>query len=134
MVKRQHILLTHIADLAKAFDSIDRTLMLRKLPFYGITCPVLTLLHRYLSNRKQCVKLNSVFSELISINFRVPQRSILVPCSLLLLLFMTYPHNFAFQIFADETVFFYCSKFSDTAVKVVQQDLNKFKLIVVYYK
>ena len=44
-------------DLAKAFDSVDHTVLLRKLPKYGIEGITLQLFKSYLSSRTQFVKL-----------------------------------------------------------------------------
>lgn len=67
------------ADLAIAFDSIDRTLLLKKLKLYGIKGNLLNLLTDYLSNRKQRVNLNGTLSDLKSINYGVPRVAFWAP-------------------------------------------------------
>lgn len=65
--------LAAFADLAKAFDSIDRKLLLKKLEIYGVKGNILKLLTSYLTNRKQQVNLNGILSELKPINSESPR-------------------------------------------------------------
>ena len=53
-------------DLQKAFDTVDHTILLKKLYHYGIRGVVNSWFKSYLSNRKQCVKINGVNSDLQS--------------------------------------------------------------------
>ena len=66
-------------DLSKAFDCLDDELLIAKLNAHGFSLTALKLVHNYLSNRKQRAKVNSTYSSLLEIIFRVPQRSILGP-------------------------------------------------------
>ena len=95
---------TIFLDLAKAFDSVDHGILLRKLERYGIRGMSLQLLSSYLSNRKQLTKYNGVESELKVIDIGVPQGSILGP--LLFLLFINdlpLITEFGVRLFADDT-------------------------------
>ena len=49
-------------DLSKAFDTLDRDLLLAKLYAYGFDRDSLKVLHIYLSNRYQRTKANKSFS------------------------------------------------------------------------
>ena len=64
-------------DLKKAFDSVTHTILLRKLDHYGIRGNAHKLLSSYLCNRRQYVNINNVNSDTQSINYDVPQGSIL---------------------------------------------------------
>ena len=66
-----------LTDLSKAFDCIPHDLIIAKLEAYGFQIDALRLVHDYLSNRKQRVKLNETFSSWRNIEYGVPQGSIL---------------------------------------------------------
>ena len=66
-------------DLKKTFDTIDNSLLIRKLEFYGIRGKALSWVKSYLDNRKQNVHFDGVNSSLLKILCGVPQGSILGP-------------------------------------------------------
>ena len=68
-----------LTDLSKAFDYLSHDLLIAKLHAYGFDIPTLRLLHNYLINRNQRVKIDSAFSSWEEILFDVPQGSVLGP-------------------------------------------------------
>ena len=66
-------------DLQKAFDTVDKEILLHKLSHYGIRGIANSLFRSYLSNRKQFVSINGFESEVSDINIGVPQGSVLGP-------------------------------------------------------
>ena len=50
-------------NLSKAFDFASHDLLIAKLEACGINENLLAYLHSYLSNRKQCVRINNVTSD-----------------------------------------------------------------------
>ena len=92
-------------DLSKAFDTIDHTILIDKLKYYGVHEINLKLFSGYLENRKQYTEIDNVKSNTSLITTGVPQGSILRP-----LLFIIYINDFAkatklfnFLIYADDT-------------------------------
>ena len=75
-------------DLSKAFDTLDHSILLEKLQYYGITGTSLKLFHSYLSNRKQFVDFDGTRSRTLDIETGVPQGSVLGP-----LLFIIYVND-----------------------------------------
>ena len=51
-----------LMDSSKAFDTINHQLLLAKLHAYGLSQQALAIIFSYLSNRKQRIKINNVFS------------------------------------------------------------------------
>ena len=74
--------------LSNAFDTLDHTILLDKLLYYGIRGTAYNLLRSYLANREQFVELNDTASKTLHIVTGVPQGSILGP--LLFLIYINY--------------------------------------------
>ena len=68
-----------LTDLSKAFDRLNHEFLIVKLSAYGFTLLALKLIHNYLSNRKQRVRVNHSYSLWQDTLFGVPQGSLLGP-------------------------------------------------------
>ena len=68
-----------LTDISKAFDCIPHDLIIANLEAYGFHIDALKLIHDYLSNRKQRVKVHYKYSSWNDIFYGVPQGSILGP-------------------------------------------------------
>ena len=98
-------------DIKKAFDSVNHTILLKKLSHYGIRGVCYKLFESYLTNRQQYVYVNNTISSLQVIKTGVPQGSVLGP--ILFLLYINDLHNVLLcnpRLFADDTLLLYSSK------------------------
>lgn len=115
-------------DLAKAFDTVNHAQLLEILERVGVRGTAHDLLCSYLSNREQQVKINGCMSEVKTIQFGVPQGTVLGP-----LLFNIYINDL-FEIktggdvvsFADDTAVFFSGDDWNSLRANVQQEMSKF--------
>ena len=68
-----------LTDLSKAFDSIPFDLLIAKISAYNFSDGSLTYIYSYLTNRRQCVRINNTHILLETMISSVPQVFILVP-------------------------------------------------------
>ena len=114
-------------DLSKAFDTVDHSILLKKLELYGITDRNHGWLKSYLSNRRQFVQINEKEkTSLETISCGVPQGSILGP-----LLFLLYVNDLKNAsnildpiMFANGTNLFFTHKDIRYLFQIVNQELE----------
>ena len=114
-------------DLKKAFDTVNYTILLKKLEHYGIRGIPLKWFESYLLNMKQYVSINGYSSEELTLRHGVPQSSVLGP--LLFLIFINDLPNVSkhliFYLFADDTNIYFESTDLLQIQKVVNRELQK---------
>ena len=127
-IKKESVELYHSAytiniyiELSKAFDTLDHSILLNKLNYYGIRGVASNLFRSYISNRYQYVDFNGSISSTKVVDTGEPQGSILG-----LLLFLIYINDmprvsplFNMVIYSDDTTL-YCNLSNNTN----ESDLN----------
>ena len=114
-------------DLSKAFDTVDHSILLKKLELYGITDRNHVWLKSYLSDRRQFVQINEKEkTSLETISCGAPQGSILG--TLLFLLYVNDLKNASNILdpimFADDTNLFFTHKDIRYLFQIVNQELE----------
>ena len=66
-------------DLSKAFDSLDHSILLSKLEWYGVRGIAHDLLRSYLTNRYQLTNISRTYSDKEHVQYGVAKGSVLGP-------------------------------------------------------
>ena len=113
-------------DLKRAFETIDRKILLQKLSSIGIINTERKWFESYLSARKQIVKIGEYKSNELYNNLGVPQGSILAP--LLFSIYMNDMPKFVkhgkINLFADDTLITVSDKNIDNGIQNMNENLK----------
>ncbi len=108
-------------DLAKAFDTVDHSILLSRLCSIGVSNSTLSWFSNYLFNRSQYVKIDQQLSVPLTINKGVPQGSVLAST-----LFSIYINNISqvicsqktyIHLYADDTILYVVGLSYDEVLK-----------------
>ena len=113
-------------DLTKAFDTIGHSILINKLPAFGIQGKELVWLTDYLFNRYQSVEIKGCSSCKEPIMTGVPQRSILGPLLFIMFFndFTNHVHHSEVIMYADDTVLLYANKDPRQIEKNLNEGMN----------
>ena len=116
-----------LIDLSKAFDSVNRNILLYKLFKYGIRGPTHKLLKSYLTDRKQFIQVDNTKSTIWPTDVGVPQGSIISPLLFLILINdLQNCTNMEVLNFADDTLIYQkISKHDTNTEHIINTELNK---------
>ena len=113
-------------DLSKAFDTLDHSILLSKLIYYGVTGCSYDLLSSYQTDRSQYVEFSGHNSDTLPISTGVPQGSVLG--SLLFLIYINHlpliSNIFDILMYADDTTP-YCNVNQNITAQVINGELLK---------
>ena len=126
-IENGNVIIAVFLDLKRAFETVDRKRLLRKLQSYGINGVELKWFESYLSNRSQCTKYGSATSDQIPTNLGVPQGSKLAAD-----LFILYINDIVnclkhskLGLFADDTLIHISGKNLEEAINKLNEDLSR---------
>ena len=112
-------------DLQKAFDTVNRERLKKKLQKYGLCNKFCGILNSYLDERLCCVKIGNAYSECLTSKEGVPQGSVLGP-----LLFLIYindineENELTLTIFADDILLLNIENTKKEMLSKMQTHLN----------
>ena len=118
-------------DFSKAFDRIDHALLITKLSkMTGINYNLLKWLQSYLTDRKQCVRINSTKSDPITVTSGVPQGSSLSPY--LYSLFVSDLQSRCAHLvkFADDTTYLFIIRKNNAEIdlNIIESEINNLEI------
>jgi len=129
-VHSKKVIVAVFLDLKRAFETLDRSLMMKKLNKYGIRGVEAEWFLSYLSNRTQRTKIGEEVSDKIEVKLGVPQGAVLGT-----LLFIIYINDIVsvlnhseICLFADDTLLFVTGETAEECVRKMDSDLIKVQM------
>lgn len=141
LLEQGKIIIVVFYDLKRAFETVDREILIKKLKKYGVDGKVLMWLQSWLTDRKQETRFNAKLSSESNIEDGIPQGTPLA-CILFALYINDLPlcaKNAVIKMFCDDTMAWVAEDNFDTAKTKIEEDMieienylkrNKLKLNV----
>ena len=113
-------------DLRKAFDTVDHSTLISKLPLYGIEHAEQRWIQNYLTQRSQIACFEGELSQEENISYGVPQGSILGPLFFLIHIndVHLYIKNCNTIMYADDTVLLFSEKTEAEIYRAINHDAS----------
>ena len=118
-----------VVEYLSTLDTVNHSILLKKLEHYGVRGTALNWFTSYLSDRSQYVSVNGHTSDHLKITCGVPQGSVLGP-----LLFLIYINDLpngskllTFYLFSDDTNIYFKSNDITHLQKIMNRELKKVK-------
>ena len=113
-------------DLSKAFDTLDHTILLKKLEIYSIRWTTFNWFTSYLANRSLQVKCNNVVSDEYKIEYGTAQGSCIGPLIFILFCNDIYKNiqESSILLFADDTTLYNSNCDIDYLYWIMSHELN----------
>lgn len=125
-IYNKKVIIAVFIDLKRAFETVDRKLLLKKMEKYGVRNSEYEWFKSYLHNRKQKTRVNGHVSSSIIVPLGVPQGTILG-----VLLFLIFINDIEkavkyskILLFADDALMYFVSDSIDDCVCKINEDLN----------
>lgn len=131
LIDQGKTVLTVFIDFKRAFETIDREILIKKLEAYGVVNKANKWFKNYLSDRFQQTKIGDYKSDIKQVKYGVPQGTVLGP-----ILFITYVNDInrcidestILNLFADDTAISVFGDSTNEAVLQMQSELNKLEV------
>lgn len=125
-IDKNNYVLAVFLDFKRAFETINRDTLIKKMNKMGFKGTVLKWFQSYLHNRTQTVKFKNSTSDCIVINNGVPQGTVLGP-----FLFLLYINDIVktvkytkIELFADDTMIYICGPNISQLQDYINYDIN----------
>jgi hypothetical protein len=125
-IENKQTVLAVFLDLKRAFETVDRKILIKKMKEIGVNGTVLEWFTSYLTNRKQKVKYCDNFSKSILVENGVPQGTVLGPVLFIIYINDIIKHvkHCKIKLFADDTMIYVSGRDVCDMMNKINEDLN----------
>ena len=137
-IDKDCVVIAVFIDLKRAFETIDRTLLLHKLFLYGCDDKVIAWFNSYFTDRYQQTRFGGIISDLLRVFIGISQGSVL-SCILFNIFIndiVNVIQHSKIKLFADDTLIYIACKPEDlnTSIDLLNHDLSRIYKWLCYSK